>query len=417
MKPPEKLIIGLFGFGVVGEGLYQILRQTPSLNVQLKKVCIKHPAKNRNAPSSLFTTNKEELLGDPEINVIIEVIDDAAAAFEIVTTALRNGKAVVSASKKMIAENLATLLELQQETGQPFLYESAACASIPVIRNLEEYYDNDLLHSLQGIVNGSTNFILTRISAGNLDFEAALKLAQEAGFAESNPTLDVEGFDAAHKWVILLAHAYGIVTGPEALLFSGIRNVRLPDVEYAKQYDYVLKLVAHAAKLPDGSIAAFILPQFCSGTGQLAHIKDEYNGIIIESGLADKQFFYGKGAGGLPTGSAVLSDISALRYGYQYEYKKRSYQPPALSDNFYLKVVISFSTGHKIPESDFECIEERHYGLSGGYLTGILHYSILKNKDWWRQPGISLILAPDALLSPSEFGETARLKEAIPAFV
>src|ERR1700744_4720300 len=191
----KQLIIGLFGFGVVGEGLYRVLQQTPSLKATLKKVCIKNPGKKRNAPLELFTTDRDLILNDPEINVVVEVIDDSEAAFRIVSTALTNGKAVVSASKKMIAEHLPELLALQQQTGQPFLYESAACASIPVIRNLEEYYDNDLLHSIKAIVNGSTNFILTKIFEEKLDFKQALILAQQLGFAESNPTLDVERYD------------------------------------------------------------------------------------------------------------------------------------------------------------------------------------------------------------------------------
>ncbi|MGB5027197.1 MAG: homoserine dehydrogenase, partial [Chitinophagaceae bacterium] len=202
METHKQLTIGLFGFGVVGEGLYKVLQQTPSLNAAIKKICIKNYGKKRNAPASLFTTDKDELLNDHDINVIVEVIDDADAAFHIVTTALKNGKNVVSASKKMIAEHLPFLLELQQQTGRSFLYESAACASIPVIRNLEEYYDNDLLHSIKAIVNGSTNFILTKIFEEGLDFKQALVLAQQLGFAESNPKLDVEGYDAVNKWTL-----------------------------------------------------------------------------------------------------------------------------------------------------------------------------------------------------------------------
>ena len=215
MDTHKQLTIGLFGFGVVGEGLYKVLQQTPSLKANLKKVCIKNPGKKRNAPASLFTTDKDELLNDPEINVIVEVIDDADAAYHIVSTALNNKKDVVSASKKMIAEHLSALLELQEKTGQSLLYESAACASIPVIRNLEEYYDNDLLHSIKAIVNGSTNFILTKMFEEGLDFKQALILAQQLGFAESNPKLDVEGIDAVNKLTILLAHAYGVISKPD----------------------------------------------------------------------------------------------------------------------------------------------------------------------------------------------------------
>src|SRR3954468_14354960 len=200
MSYHKELTIGLFGFGVVGEGLYKVLHQTPSLKARIKKICIKHPGKKRNAPEELFTTDKSVLLNDEEINVIVEVINESEPAFEIVSTALLNGKHVVSASKKMIAEHLPKLLALQKQTGKSFLCEAAACASIPVIRNLEEYYDNDLLHSLKAIVNGSTNFILTKMFDEGLDFKQALILAQQLGFAESNPKLDVEGYDAVNKW-------------------------------------------------------------------------------------------------------------------------------------------------------------------------------------------------------------------------
>src|SRR5439155_16458870 len=145
-------------------------------------------------------------LNDPQINVIVEVIDDADAAFRIVTKALHNNKDVVSSSKKMIAEHLHKLLQLQRQTERSFLCEPAACASIPVIRNLEEYYDNDMLHSLRAIVNGSTNYILTKMFEDKIDFKKALLDAQQLGFAEADPTLDVDGWDAVNKWVILLCH-------------------------------------------------------------------------------------------------------------------------------------------------------------------------------------------------------------------
>src|SRR3954470_22490119 len=174
----KKSIIGLFGFGVVGEGIYQVLNETPSLNASIKKVCIKHPEKPRNAPASLFTTSYDELLLDPEINVIVELIDDADEAYKIVTTALKQKKSVVSANKKLIAEHLTELIRLQEEQGVSFLYEAAVCGSIPIIRNLEEYYDNDLLQSISGIVNGSTNFILSRIREGKA-YKEALAQAQQ----------------------------------------------------------------------------------------------------------------------------------------------------------------------------------------------------------------------------------------------
>ena len=412
MSNHQKITIGLFGFGVVGEGLYRVLTQTPSLNGSIKKVCIKHPEKKRNAPAALFTTSKEELLNDDAINVIVEVIDDAKAAFDITRTALQKGKAVVSASKKMIAEHLPEILRLQQETGLPFLYESAACASIPVIRNLEEYYDNDLLHAIRAIVNGSTNFILTKMFEEKIGFDAALKRAQELGFAESDPLLDVAGFDAANKWVILLNHAYGIVCSQEALLFSGIQHIQLSDAQFAEEKKLVIRLVAQAQKLANGKVAAFVLPQLLPASDQLAGVKNEYNGVVIESGFADKQFFYGKGAGSLPTGSAVLSDISALRYHYRYEYKKLYHHEPAqLTNDFFLKVFLSFDDWTKVPREDFLAIEEWHSGPVRSYLTGIIHYRKLKTGGWWRRPGISLLLLPDAVIEPGELSASLPLPE------
>lgn len=399
METHKQLTIGLFGFGVVGEGLYKVLQQTPSLKASIKKVCIKNAAKKRNAPEALFTSNKNELLQDPEINVIVEVIDDAVAAFEIVSTALKNGKSVVSASKKMIADNLPSLLALQKETDLPFLYEAAACASIPVIRNLEEYYDNDLLHSIKAIVNGSTNFILTKMFEEKLDFSEALLLAQQLGFAESNPKLDIEGYDALNKWTILLNHAYGIVSAPTEILFTGIQNVQGSDAVVAKEKGFDIKLIGQAKKLKNGKVAAFVLPQFVPLSEPLSFVKNEYNGVVIESGFADKQFFYGKGAGSFPTASAVLSDIAALRYNYKYEYKKLyHHQPHELSNDYYLKVYVSFDDWKYIPREDFEWIEEWHAQAERKYLIGVLHCNKLINNNWWKENNTSLVLTPDAII-------------------
>ncbi|MDH7464253.1 homoserine dehydrogenase [Chitinophagaceae bacterium 26-R-25] len=403
METHKQLTIGLFGFGVVGEGLYKVLQQTPSLKASIKKVCIKDAHKKRNAPASLFTTDKDVLLNDPEINVIVEVINEADAAFEIVSTALTNGKSVVSASKKMIAEHLPAILKLQQTTGQSFLCEAAACASIPVIRNLEEYYDNDLLHSIKAIVNGSTNFILTKMFEDKLDFQQALILAQQLGFAESDPTLDVEGHDAVSKWAFLLTHAYGILVHPDAIVFNGIQNIDATDANAAKEKNLQIKLVAQAKKLKNGKVAAFVLPQFVAADDHLSFVKNEYNGVVIESGFADKQFFYGKGAGSFPTASAVLSDISSLRYDYKYEYKKLYHHTPhELSDDFYIRVYISFTDLKNIPKEKFNWIEEWHSSESRSYLVGVLPFAELKNSKWWKENGTSLIVAPDSIIEDVE---------------
>ena len=216
MDAHKQLTIGLFGFGVVGEGLYRILQQTPSLKATIKKVCIKHPGKKRNAPEELFTTDQDELLNDPEINVIVEVINETEPAFEIVTHSIEKWKGCGECQQKNAGRTpCRSCWNFKKKPDHSVLYEAAACASIPVIRNLEEYYDNDLLHSMRAIVNGSTNFILTKMFEEKLDFKQALLLAQQLGFAESDPSLDVEGIDAVNKWTLLLAHAYGIVADPQ----------------------------------------------------------------------------------------------------------------------------------------------------------------------------------------------------------
>lgn len=403
MENHQQLNIGLFGFGVVGEGLYKVLQQTPSLKATIKKVCIKDATKKRNAPASLFTTDKNEILNDESINVVVEVINEADPAFQIVSTALKNGKHVVSASKKMISENLDSLLALQKQTGKSFLYEAAACASIPVIRNLEEYYDNDLLHSIKAIVNGSTNFILTKMFEDRLDFKSALLLAQQLGFAESDPTLDVDGYDAAYKWSFLLTHAYGIVVNIDDFVFNGISNIHATDALVAKEKNLDIKLVASAQKLNNGKVGAFLLPQFVEKEDHLSFVKNEYNGVVIESGFADKQFFYGKGAGSFPTASAVLSDISALRYGYQYEYKKLyHHQPLEITNDFHIKVFLSFDDIKYIPKEKFAWIEEWHADKERKYLVAVLPFSEIKNNTWWKENNTSLILAPQAIIEDVE---------------
>ena len=408
MSVHRKLTIGLFGFGVVGEGLYKILQKTPSLNATIKKVCIKHPDKKRNAPDELFTTDRNVLLNDDEINVIVEVINESEEAFRIVSTALVNGKEVVSASKKMIAEHFAELLQLQKETGLAVLYEASSCASIPIIRNLEEYYDNDLLHSIKAIVNGSTNFILTKMFEEKLEFRDALILAQQLGFAEADPKLDIDGYDALNKWVILLNHAYGIVEKPSNVVFTGIQNITGTDAEIALQKNLDIKLIAQAKKLKNGKVAAFVLPQFVNQNDHFAFVKNEYNGVVIESGFADKQFFYGKGAGSFPTASAVLSDISALTYDYHYEYKKLYYHKPhELTNDFYLRVYISFDDIKYVPKDKFEWMEEWHAHEKRKYIVGVLPFTELKNNSWWKENGTSLILMPDSIV---EDVETRKIK-------
>lgn len=405
----KQLNIGLFGFGTVGKGLYDVLHTTPALQSAIEKICIKNIDKPRSIPAGNFTDNAAVILNDDSINVIVELIDDADAAFAIVKTALQNGKAVVSANKKMISEHFEELFQLQQQHKVPFLYEASCCASMPIIRNLEEYYDNDLLYSFRGIINGSTNFILTKIFKEQLDFAKALLLAQQSGFAESNPKLDVGGFDAANKLSILLAHSFGVVAKTDAFIFNGIENISLQDTMVAKGRNRKIKLVANAQKLKDGKLAAFVLPQFVNESDDLFSVENEFNAVITESSFADKHFFKGKGAGAFPTASAVLSDISALRYDYKYEYKKIFHQTDTeLSNNFYLKVFVSADEVNKIERNEFEWIEEWHNEFKHSWLVGVIHADKLAAYDWWKQAGVSLIACADAVVEDVDYKKISK---------
>ncbi|MFA6087506.1 homoserine dehydrogenase [Mucilaginibacter sp.] len=361
----KKLNIGLFGFGVVGQGLYDIIK-TKHLNLEIVKIGIKNADKERSLPRELFTTNRDEILNNPEINTVVELINDTEAAFEIVSRALSSGKNVVSASKKMIATYLKELIDLQHKYGTSLLYEGSVCGSIPIIRNLEEYYDNELLHSISGIFNGSSNYILSKGYLEGLDYDTALKQAQELGFAETDPTMDVGGFDAKYKLIIAAAHAYGVIIKPEDVLNIGIQNLSANDLQYAREKKLKIKLVPVAKELDDRHVTLFVLPKFVNETEFLYNVEYEYNGVTVQAAFADQQFFFGKGAGGHPTGSAVLSDIAALRYNYQYEYKKaKEVNDLQFTNNVEINIYLRYEDESLVEALDFEHIQERFY--SGNY--------------------------------------------------
>lgn len=367
------LKIGLFGFGCVGQGLYDILEKNEGFRAELVKICVKDRSKPRKLPASYFTFDKEDILENPEINLIVELINDADEAYSIVTNALKNGKVVVTANKKMLAEHLAELVALQEQYNTALLYEASACGSIPIVRNLEEYYDNDLLYAVSGIMNGSSNYILSKIFNENLNYHTALKQAQDLGFAETDPTLDVGGYDALNKLCILTAHAYGTLITPGEVFNYGIQSVSAHDIQFAREKGYKIKLLASVRKTHENAITAFVIPQFVSGEDYLYNVENEYNGVTVEAAFADRQFFMGKGAGGHPTGSAVLSDISASRYQYKYEYKKLAqHHNIRYTTDFYLEVYLRYHEAADLELLQFTEISEKYSGKNFNYVIGIV---------------------------------------------
>ncbi|HOO98752.1 MAG TPA: homoserine dehydrogenase [Bacteroidales bacterium] len=369
----ELLKIGMFGYGCVGQGLHDVLNSSKGFKADIVRICVKDRTKQRRLPMTYFTFDKDDILNDPSINLVVELIDDADAAFEIVTRAMKNGKNVVSANKVMIANHFEELVGLQDKYHVSLLYEASAGASIPIIRNLEEYYDNELLYSLRGILNGTTNYVLTLMHNHGIDYDIALSQAREKGFAESDPTLDVDGWDAKFKLCIITGHAYGLFLKPEEVFHYGIRNISKFDIRYAKEKGFKIKLVPYVGKTSENTITSFVLPRFISPDKYLYNVDYEYNGVITEAAFADKQFFSGKGAGGHATGSAVLSDISANSYGYKYEYKK--YQQGTVQHytrNHKIEIYLRYSDEKDRELFNFEEVSEYFSGKTDKYVIGVV---------------------------------------------
>lgn len=315
--------IGLFGFGCVGQGLYSVLHNSRGCRAEIRRIAVKHTGKQRTLPASMFTYEGADILEDPEIDTVVELIDDPVAAYDIARRALIAGKNLITANKRMLAHHLDELTVLADARGLSLLYEGAACGSIPIIRNLEEYYDNDFLDSMEGIFNGTCNYILTRMEESGISFREALEEAQKSGFAESDPTLDIDGYDALYKTVILALHGFGVHVDPASVLRFGIRNITARDMENARGNGCRIRLIGRMEKPASGALSISVMPTWVPEQNVMAMVRQETNVVQLRTAFADRQWMMGKGAGAHPTGSAILSDISASGYGYRYEYKKK----------------------------------------------------------------------------------------------
>lgn len=411
----SKLQIGLFGFGCVGQGLYDVLSKSSGFRADISKICVKQKNKQRPIDAGYFTYDRYEILDNPEINVVVELIDDADEAYKIVSYALKKGKHVVTANKKMVATHLRELVELQHEHNVSLLYEASSCGSIPIVRTLEEYYDNELLFSVSGIFNGTSNYILTKTIFENLSYAAALKQAQDLGFAETDPTNDVEGFDAKYKAIILAAHAFGLFVDPKQVFNFGISTLSTWDVNYAREKGLKIKLIPTIKKHEDGSVSVFVAPQFVNSANYLFNVENEFNGVIVEGAFSDKQFLSGKGAGGHPTGSAVLSDISALSYDYKYEYKKYKQNNDVKFNNEVLvKVYLRYEDDSFIKQLKFEEIYVKHTSDKFKYVIGLLPIGELAlHQDYIREHKLFVALTKESPIIPITKKESKLAKQEL----
>lgn len=319
----NQLICGVFGFGNVGQGVHEILKKNGPLlkqrcgyEIVIKTIVVRSPEKYADIDTGTATlsTDPNAILNDPEIDIVIELMGGEYPAYDIISDALKAKKHVVTANKEVVAKHKKHFFDLANEHNVTMYYEAAIAGAIPIIRTLKVGYAANKFYSISGIFNGTTNFILTKIHEENKPFADALKEAQDLGFAEADPTMDVNGMDAAYKLVILAAVAFKADVSVDDFLCEGIEHIDLKDVAYGKQLGYTIKLLASACSGPDGSCALMVMPTMLPNDHPLASVRNEFNAIAITGNAMDDAMLYGKGAGPEPTGSAVLSDVISIAF-------------------------------------------------------------------------------------------------------
>lgn len=307
--------IAVMGHGVVGSGVVEILlTHKQKLFSHLgEEIYVKKVLDLREFPDSpiadRFTKSFDDIINDLEIRVVVEVMGGINPAYDYVKRSLKAGKSVVTSNKELVAAHGAELLELARQENVNFLFEASVGGGIPIIRPMNQCLVANNVDEIAGILNGTTNFILTKMIEDGMQFDDALKLAQDLGFAERNPAADIEGHDACRKICILASLAFGKHVYPDAVHTEGITNITLEDVKFAEKFGCVIKLISRVKKLDNGKIDIITAPMLVPNKSQLANIDYEFNGIMVRGDCTGDVVFYGKGAGKLPTASAVCADI------------------------------------------------------------------------------------------------------------
>ncbi|HOK02978.1 MAG TPA: homoserine dehydrogenase [Spirochaetota bacterium] len=311
--------IGIIGFGTVGSGVYNLIKENfetiairSGVELKVRAICdLELSHVRENAPDVFVTESWSDITSDPDIDIVAELIGGTEPALSIIKDALRKGKNVVTANKKLLAERGAEIFETVVETGNSIGFEAAVGGGIPCILTLKKGMVGNQIRSIVGILNGTTNYILTRMAEDALTFADSLKNAQTLGFAEADPTFDIEGVDAGHKIAILAMLSYGRSIPFELVPIEGIKNISPIDISYAKDVGYVIKLLG-IAKLINGKLDIRVHPTMIPKGHPLASIRDEFNSVLFEGDMTGPVILNGKGAGSLPTASSVISDIVQL---------------------------------------------------------------------------------------------------------
>ena len=306
--------VAILGFGVVGSGTAEVLTQNKSI-IEKKvgqPVSIKYILDLRDFPDSPFADRIVHdfniIVNDPEVSLVAEMMGGSHPAYDFTLACLKAGKSVVTSNKEVVATFGTELLAVAREMGVSYLFEASVGGGIPIIRPLREDLASNNVRSVSGILNGTTNYILTRMDAEGASFDEVLKDAQKLGYAEANPAADVEGLDAARKTVILAAMAFGKRIDPNTILCEGITKITSADSDLAKEMGYAIKLIGYTA-LIDGKIMAMVSPRLVSRYNPLHGINGVFNGILVNADMVGEVMFYGPGAGKLPTASAVAGDM------------------------------------------------------------------------------------------------------------
>lgn len=307
--------VAIMGHGVVGSGVAEILtthKQKLFASIG-EEIYVKHILDLRDFPDSpladRFTKDFNDILNDIEVRVVVEVMGGLNPAYDFVKKCLKSGKSVVTSNKELVAAHGAELLQIAKDENVNFLFEASVGGGIPILRPISQCLVANIVDEIAGILNGTTNFILTKMIEDGMEFDAALRLAQELGFAERNPAADIEGHDACRKICILASLAFGKHVYPESVHTEGITEISLEDVKYAEAYNCVIKLIGKVKRLENGKIDIIVAPMFVPDKSQLANIDYEFNGIMVRGDCTGDVVFYGKGAGKLPTASAVVADV------------------------------------------------------------------------------------------------------------
>ena len=320
----QPLRVALAGLGTVGGGLVRVLemnkdliRQRTGRDIEIRKVLVRdmHKPRSVQLPQSAVLTDKaEDLVNDPDIDVLVELMGGLNAAHTLITGALENGKHVVTANKALLAENGIGLFSKAAEKGVHLRYEAAVAGGIPIIETLKQSLAGNGIDSLLGILNGTSNYILSQMSENGLDFNTALRQAQELGYAEADPTLDIDGHDAAHKLVLLVRLAYGVEYPYTAMPIRGIRGMDAMDISFADEFGCSIKLIARASMV-NGKLDAGVFPTLVQHDYLLARVNGSFNAIRLKGNAVGSLFLHGRGAGDLPTASAVMGDLVAVARG------------------------------------------------------------------------------------------------------